>query len=387
MARTTNLSHRIERLLNDTIFHQSFAASRRALVVGLVFPLALIAATSLVRVEAAGQAPPTPPAPAPAPVSPQPAPPPEAPLAGQSNPDQDPIVAPAPAPAAMPAPPAAPDIAPPVPPIPSPYGEIRDRANEQETTTSTQSDTVTNTNTNTNTKDKDGHHHSTSAGQGYSDSYSSNCDSWAVVTGPKEHISFSGEWNSGTQEAIEKARKLANGKFIWFTHNGNSYMIDDPALIAQVEVMYEPMKALDRAQEELGRQQAKLGQEQEQLAKEQSLAGVPTPDMSREIAQVDAAMAKLKAEKNAKLSQEELADIEAKLGELQGRLGEIDGRIGEQQGLVGEKQGHLGELQGKLGEEQGRLGEKQGKLAQEADRKVKSIIDQSLGNGKARPVE
>ena len=56
----------------------------------------------------------------------------------------------------------------------------------------------------------------------------------------------------------------------------------------------------------------------------------------------------------------------------------------EQQG-VGE--GGQGLIQGKLGEQQGKLGEEEGRIAEEADRKIKSIIDQSLKNGKARPVE
>lgn len=382
MARTTNLSHRIERLLNDTIFHQSFAASRRAVVVGLLFPLMLIAATSMIRVEAAGQAAPPPPAPAPT-VAPAPAPPlPAAPLSGVSDPD----IAPPPAPQApIPNPPAAPEMAPmpPLPPVPGPYGEIHDQADEQDKTiTNGQTYTVID-----NADKSGGHSYSTSVGHGYSYSYSSNGDSWAVVAGPDQDISFTGVWNGGTREAIEKARKQAHGKFLWFTHDGKSYMIDDPALMAQVENMYKPMQELGRQQAELGRQQAKLGQQQSEMSKQQRLVSIPTPDLSREIGQVDAAMAKLKSEKEATVSQEELAEIQGKLAELQGRLGEIQGRIGDRVGLVGEKQGHLGELQGKLGEQQGRLGEQQGRLAREADRKMKSIIDQSLSSGKAKPVE
>jgi hypothetical protein len=381
MARTSNLSHRIERLLNDTIFRQSFAASRRALLVGLFFPLALVAATSMIRVEAVGQTPPPAPpsvqapAPAPAPAAP------EAPLAGVSNPDA------IPAPAPLPAPPSAPDMAPPAPPAPpapGSYREIRDRADGYSYSASeSQEDSVTNTDT----TGKDGKHSTTSVGRGYSYSYSSNGDSWAVVTGPDQHINFSGEWNSSTREAIEKARKLSNGKFLWFTHNGKSYLIDDPAVVAQIQAMYQPMQELGRKQEELGRQQAKLGQEEAELGRQQAQERVPAPDLSREIAQVDAAVAKLKADKDAKVSQEELAEVQAKLAELQGRLGEMQGRIGDRMGALGEKQGHLGELQGKLGEQQGKLGEQQGKLAQEADRKVKSIIDNSLSSGKAKPVE
>ncbi|MGD0736718.1 MAG: M56 family metallopeptidase [Terracidiphilus sp.] len=395
MARTTNLSHRIERLLNETIFRQSFAASRRALLVGLLFPLALIAATSMIRVEAAGQAPPTPPAPpvqAPAPAPPLPA----APLTGVSDPDQAP---PAQAPASVPVPPAAPAAAPapaPAPPTPGPYGEIHDQADGRSYSPSysysyEQSPSTSESNTKSyacGKTDANGKHVlGTCTSHGYSYSYSSNGDSWAIVTGPDQRINFTGEWNSGTREAIEKARKLSNGKFIWFTHNGKSYMIDDPALVAQIEVYSKPMEELGRQQAELGRQQAKLGEEQRQLGSQQRVASVPTPDMAKEIAQAAAAIAKLQDEKQAKISQDELAQIQNKLAELQGRLGEIQGILGDKEGELGEKQGHLGELQGKLGEQEGRLGEQEGKLAEEASRKMKSIIDQSLGNGKARPVE
>jgi hypothetical protein len=367
MARTTNLSHRIERLLNETIFRQSFVASRRALLVGLLFPLALIAATSMIRVEAAGQAPPTPPPPpanAPAPAQ-APAPPlPGAPLTGVSNPDALPALA-APTPDGMPLAPPAPDgsavPAPPMPPTPGPYGEIHDSADDQDRTV-------------TNSNDKGGHSHSTSVGHGYSYSYSSNGESWALVTDPNQrHITFNGDWNEATRETFDKATRMAHGKFIWFTRNGKSYIVDDPALVAQIETMYKPM-------EELGRQQAKLGEEQRQLGEEQRQVRMPTPDLTKEIAQASAAIAKLQAEKQAEMNSAELAEIQDKLAELQGKLGEIQGRVGDKMGLVGEKQGHLGELQGKLGEQEG-------KLAEEANRKMKSIIDQTLGNRKAKPVD
>ncbi len=53
MARTSHLSQRIERLLNESSFRHSFAAAgRRALLAVLLVPVALFAATALVRVEA-----------------------------------------------------------------------------------------------------------------------------------------------------------------------------------------------------------------------------------------------------------------------------------------------------------------------------------------------
>ncbi len=58
MAREGRLSHRIERLLDESRFRTAFAGGRgRIFIAALLAPLALFAATSLIRVQAAGQTP------------------------------------------------------------------------------------------------------------------------------------------------------------------------------------------------------------------------------------------------------------------------------------------------------------------------------------------
>jgi hypothetical protein len=49
--------------------------------------------------------------------------------------------------------------------------------------------------------------------------------------------------------------------------------------------------------------------------------------------------------------------------------------------------GKLGREQGELGSQQGRLGAEQGRIGREADQKIKSIIEESMKNGKAHPVQ
>jgi len=345
MASRSNLSARMERLLNESSFRQAFAGSRRrALVAVLLVSTALFAAAALVRVEAAGQAP-TPPTPAAAPSTADPA--------GVEAPE----------------PPEAPEA--PEPP----------EASQDNNTTVSAGQTLTIN------KDSNGATIRQGTGHGYSYSYSSNGDSYALVNGPGENITFSGNWNAGTKETLEKARRLAHGHFIWFTRNGKSYFLDDPTVVAQIEAMYKPMEALARQQEELGRKQEILGRQQEKLGRLQEQANVPTPDISKEMAQLNAAMAKLHTQMGKTTTQEQLADLQGKLGDLQGKLGDLQGKLGDKLGVLGDEQGKLGEQQGKLGEEQGRLGEQQGRIAAEADRKAKSILDQSLSSGKARPVE
>jgi hypothetical protein len=261
---------------------------------------------------------------------------------------------------------------------------------------------------------------------GFSFHFSDDGESYAIVESTGSNITFSGDWGSSRKAELDAARKVAKGPFLWFTHNGKSYIVDDPAIVAKIRAMYKPMEGLGRQQEQLGKQQEALGQQQEELAREQEQAGaVKLPDLSKEMAEVDAAVARAKAEQN-KWDTKELADVEAKLkseqdqtltpekvselqaklaaaqaewssermdemqaklGELQARLGELQGAAGERQGEFGEKMGKLGAEQGALGAQQGKLGAEQGRLAREADRQVRSIIDECLRNGKAAQLQ
>jgi len=436
MARSGSVSRRIERLLNDVSFRQAFAGTRSALAAVLVVPVALFAATTLVRVQAAGQQAPEPPIPAVAPTGGITAPlapvAPAAPQSGVSEPEEilgepapvSSALAPAPpaqigAPSGVVAPagPASPSVltmtplaptAPPsvltvvplsparrelmitalknleltkhslimVAPVAPTMAIVAPHASYgvgQSTTTESGSSSYSNNGKNS----------------GYHYSYSSNGESYAVIrgSGDTEHMTFSGNWMEGRREEIDKARKQAHGDFLWFTRDGKSYFVDDPSVVAQIEAMYKPMEALGAQQEALGKQQEALGKQQEELGRQQEAVSVPTPDMSKELGQLNEAMAKLKASEGKNMTQDQFAELQEQIGELQGKLGEIQGQIGAKQGEFGEKMGKLGAMQGELGAQQGRLGAEQGRIAQEADRKVKSIIDESLRDGRAHQVQ
>ena len=395
MARQGSLSRRIERLLNDGAFRQAFAGGRRRVLIAvLLVPAALFAATALVRVQAAQD---TPTAPAPA-VTPAPSAQIATPATAVVNPE----------PASEPTSEtesstivvqtngsAAPEAVGPVAPMP-PLPEVEVIRIPKVVVTSkvvvtprvvvipplprvppippmafafvsSQDDMAAGS-----------RHH------GYRFSFDHDGDSYALISGDKrESMNLSGDIHAGD---IDKARALAHGDFLWFAHEGKQYFVDDPSTIAQIEAMYKPMEELGKQQEALGRQQEALGNQQEELGRQQEQASVPTPDLRKEMAEITEAMAKLQAKLGKTITQEELSDLEEKLGDLQGRLGQLQGQIGSRQGEFGAQQGKLGEQQGRLGAEQGRLGAQQGRIAMEADRKVHTIIEESLHNGKAHPV-
>jgi beta-lactamase regulating signal transducer with metallopeptidase domain len=383
MAHTGRISQRIERLLNESSFRQAFAGGRSRLWAALALvPAVLFAAAALIRVEAAVTV--------------------QQPVTAQGPvvqthlvPDASatPVVAAAPAHAPAPqAPPAdavegqepgtpapaTPGVAATPPPPPSDQDEDQDQSE------------TTNAKCNARHAAVASNHSFThmSNGHGYRYAYSSNGDSYALVSGSdKNHNTFSGDWLEGRRAEFDKARAMAKGDFLWFTRGDKSYVVDDPQTIASIQAMYKPMEDLGRRQEELGRKQEALGRQQEELGNRQEQASVPTPDVSKEMARLNAAVAKLEEKKNGTITVEQLADLQAEIGELQGKLGGLEGQVGARQGELGRQQGLLGAQQGRLGAEQGRLGAEQGRIAREADAKVKSIIDESLKNGKARPVQ
>jgi hypothetical protein len=408
MARTSNLSHRIERLLNESSFRQAFAGGRRrGLVAVLLVPASLFVATTFIRVEAAAK-------PAAAlsiqtsgvsnpeqadsiPVNQAATP---APAADSASPAPEAAVVPVPAPAAVPVPPIPPAPADLVNPVSA--DDIRvlvDKAIKINQDIHVRADIHPDVhvdqkaiNDAVNLADMaQGLAASDLAGHGrvngYHYSFSDNGDSYAVINGKGEHLNFSGNWNDDVQKQIEKASQQAHGKFLWFTRDGKSYILDDPAIVDQIQQMYMPMEALGRAQEQFAREQEQFAKQQAERGKEMAKDSIPTPDLAKEMAELNAAVAKLEASKAKTMTTEQWADLESKIGNLQGKIGSIEGSIGALQGLSGEKMGKLGELQGKLGAEQGKLGEKQGKLAMEADRKIKAIIDEALRDGKAKPVQ
>jgi hypothetical protein len=382
MARSSNLRPRIERLLSDRLFRESSSGKRRlGIVAGAVVVLALVASTSLVRVHAAQTAAAPAPASAADPAKPSAlgAPSPDAAVAPSQPGDPDPAST------------IAPQAVPPAPPAPPANGSAsangtagREAPSQSDSASGTSTTTDTNIDVDDTVNVSSGNEtHSHFDEHGFSYAWANSGDAFALVTG-KSLVSFSGNWN----EAFQRAMANMSGDFIFYRHDGKSYVTQDPAILARAKALYAPMQQLNRMQAELGARQQALGAEQEALGRRQSEVKIPTPDLKKEMASLEEAMEQLKKlESQPMVEHEALSDLQGKIGDIQGRLGDLQGQAGEIQGKFGEEQGKLGEEQGKLGEEQGRLGEKQGKLAEEAQRQLKPMIEQAIHEGKAKPVE
>ena len=211
-------------------------------------------------------------------------------------------------------------------------------------------------------------------------------DPYALVGDSESKPRINGAWDGDRAAEIEKARKLAHGHFLWFRHDGKSYIVDDPTFVTQVEAMNKPMDELRDQMHALGDQMRALGEQQREKGRQMRDITVPTPDLSKQMAELNAAVDSLKAKQGGTISQRDLGDLQREVGKIQGELGALQGKIVMQQMNV-DGMGKFGEEQGKLGGQMGQLGAQMGKIARENREKINGIIDQSLSSGKARPVE
>ncbi|MGA8529267.1 MAG: hypothetical protein WB622_06095, partial [Acidobacteriaceae bacterium] len=219
---------------------------------------------------------------------------------------------------------------------------------------------------------------------GYAYYFSSNGDSWAIVDGAGKNFTLG---SGSDKQQLDLAQRMAKGPFLWFSHEGRSYIVDDAAIVAQVRSLYEPMRDLARQQEALGVQQGVMGRMEGELARqERTAANVRIPDLSKEMADAEAALNSLKSEQGQMLSEQKLGEMESKLAEMEARLGTLQARAAMQSNF-GERMRALGEQQRQMGERQRELGEQEKTLAAHAQQQVQSIIQESLRNGKALQVK
>lgn len=217
--------------------------------------------------------------------------------------------------------------------------------------------------------------------------YIAHGEPYALVGDSGTKSRFNGDWDGNRSEEIEKARKVAHGHFLWFRHEGKAYVIDDPTTVAQIEAMNQPMEDVGKQMKELGEQMRATGEQQRAMGKQMRDVAIPTPDLTKAVDELNAAVASLKAKQGATISQKDLGELQREMGKVQGELGALQGKIMMQQFKADGGLGKFTEQQGKFGEQMGQLGAQMGKLAHENREKIQSVIDESLKNGKARPVE
>ena len=210
---------------------------------------------------------------------------------------------------------------------------------------------------------------------------------------------------NGNTGDVERGRRHQRGDepLFWVRRGREEWVVRDPALLARIDALFEPMRELGARQAELGGKQAELGSKQAELGTHQAELGSQMAVLGGQQGALAAQMAQLNAQRAALVARQYRADeaeqaaIERQARELerqveqlsdrQSELGRLQGDLGRRQGELGERQGELGGKQGELGERQGELGRQQQEASEEAQRALAKIVDEAIRSGLASRVE
>jgi bla regulator protein blaR1 len=183
-------------------------------------------------------------------------------------------------------------------------------------------------------------------------------DSWVVVRSDK------GATMHGDISDLESARKHLKEfgpGYLWFRRDGKQYVVRDGKVLEAIEEAVKPQEALGEEQGRLGERQADLGRQQAKLGGQQA-----------ELGHAQARMALRRASEDREERRRD-RDEERELEETQKELSRA--------------QEVLGREQEKIGREQEKMGREQERLAKQAQRKVEQLIEASLRDGTAKPVD
>jgi hypothetical protein len=459
MASAGNLSRRIDSLLNEHRFRSAFAEGRRrALASLLLIPAALFVVTVLIRVPvAAAQAVPANSAPQSAPAQPglsaaasgsgpaQAPPASKAPRTGQAfpgrapNADQvlgPPTAAPPPAPAAPTAPPLSGQTTvppgaqqtppPPAPPLAIGDGQSSGAGDGQSSGAGAGQLTLGSGTTIITTR----HNGSSSSDFDYHALPDGNA--WAVASGTWSDANLPAGLSASRRADIERAHRMANGPFLWFTQAGKSYFVTDPIAVGRIEGMYQAIGALSQQEQELTVEMPNLSQvmaqSQAAMAKAQiDSQQVFAQSMAEYRADMKTAQTYFSPERMAELekqiqdsmksaqqwmSPQKQAELQAEIAqaqqgleaaqahwnaqsqaEMQARMAEAQRRIAEAEKRMQAAQGRWNaqsqaRMQARMAEMEKRLAEQQRRTQERSiDPQVERIIQDSLANGTARVVQ
>jgi len=240
-------------------------------------------------------------------------------------------------------------------------------------------------------------------------------DAYALVRADRDGITMSGDTRDIPQ--IEGARKKMHGDFIWVRHNGRSYIVQDPAVIAQaveawkttepiekqmqaleeqMKIPEQRMEALDKQMEELSNDKSpahiameKYQAQMEPLEKQAEAIGRKMEALGERMEDANAAQRET-LQRQMQTLQQQMAPLSTQMEKL-GALMEQQGKQIEVSMAPIEKLGKQMELESKpmeaLGKQMEALGKQEEVLSKEADRRIQALLEEAVRSGKALPAE
>lgn len=230
---------------------------------------------------------------------------------------------------------------------------------------------------------------------------SANGISFALVKPGDGESSFVHTDRKGTHE-IAALKKKAKEEFLWFSENGQSYIIKDPAILAQANAAYKPMETLGEQMEVHGKKMEEHGKVMEAIGKQMEAVSVKEHPVDAALeakiraferrmeafeSKMEAAAAKLERASN----NEERAQAQRQLKAVEAEMREVGKKLNQESRAfqhdheklrislqpleeLGKKMDQASQPMKALGEQMDQLGKQMEALSVQAEKQVKDLI-------------
>jgi beta-lactamase regulating signal transducer with metallopeptidase domain len=239
------------------------------------------------------------------------------------------------------------------------------------------------------------------AGIVYWDSRKKADESFAIIKSGSNRMMMTG--STDHIDAIKRSKNQINGDFLWFSRNGEAFVIQDPAVVMSVTELWKPTEKLSAEMDVLSAEMEvhsrKMDALSDEMDKSAALIEAPSKGM-QELAGKRERLAG-KYEEIASLramtrNDSELAALDAREAALDSEQAVLDNQLHvlesrlENSQIPMEQIGNQMEAAGKpmeaLGKQMEVLGGKLEKSSEVADRQTRNIISEAVSQGKAQPV-
>jgi len=218
---------------------------------------------------------------------------------------------------------------------------------------------------------------------------------------------------------VRELQKQRNADFFWFRDKGQSYVVDDPAELAKLRELYQPMDALGKQMDELGKEMKVHGDKMKALgdemkatskrgephSKEMSALGKQMGVLGKELGALEKRHASLERKldhdtlsaPDEKALEKQIEGIEKQIEALEAKM-ETLGKSMEAQGekmeaahkpmeAIGQKMEEAGKPMEEVGQRMEAVGAQMEKEGEKIEAGLQRLARESLANGKAHPVK
>jgi beta-lactamase regulating signal transducer with metallopeptidase domain len=202
---------------------------------------------------------------------------------------------------------------------------------------------------------------------------------FAIVTKGSGHLIV-----NGSAEDAEHARALRSkihGDFIWFEHDGKSYIIRNQAIVDRAKKIWAPRGDAAKLHQELQAKQQELSKEmREQVQQKMQEIRVKVPDMTAELQELQSELKNLNTS-GATLQQ--LGDLQREVGQLQQSLAQARWNSNMQE--INRRAGELGREMGDLGRQIGEMARQEVQRWSDSSEQMRQLFENAIASGAAKP--